>query len=61
MKVELIETLGSDLTVVNAARVSFDKQHKNLKLFLGFFIIYNFSIDMIHKRQDYFLVFNKNS
>ena len=30
MKVELIETLGSDLTVVNAARVSFDKQHKNL-------------------------------
>ena len=29
MKVELIEKLGSDLTVVNAARVSFDKHHKN--------------------------------
>ena len=27
MKVELIEAMGSDLTVVNAARVSFDKHH----------------------------------
>jgi len=27
MKVELIEHMGSDLTVVNAARVSFNKQH----------------------------------
>ncbi len=27
MKVELIEKLGTDLTVVNAARVSFDKHH----------------------------------
>tara|TARA_R110000824_G_scaffold110502_2_gene258587 strand:- start:416 stop:1051 length:636 start_codon:yes stop_codon:yes gene_type:complete len=28
MKAELVDTLGSDLTVVNAARVSFDKHHK---------------------------------
>lgn len=28
MKVELIEHMGSDLTVVNAARVSFAKEHK---------------------------------
>ena len=28
MKVELIDHMGSDLTVVNAARVSFDKHHK---------------------------------
>ena len=27
MKVELIDSMGTDLTVVNAARVSFDKQH----------------------------------
>ena len=27
MKVDLIEAMGSDLTVVNAARVSFDKHH----------------------------------
>ena len=27
MKVELIEVMGSDLTVVNAARVSMDKHH----------------------------------
>lgn len=30
MKVELITHMGSDLTVVNAARVSFDKQHDKL-------------------------------
>ena len=30
MKVELIDTLGSDLTVVNAARVSFNKHHASL-------------------------------
>jgi len=30
MKVQLIDTLGSDLTVVNAARVSFDKHHKEM-------------------------------
>ena len=28
MKAELVDTLGSDLTVVNAARVSFDKHHE---------------------------------
>ena len=28
MKAEYIEHLGSDLTVVNAARVSFDKHHE---------------------------------
>ena len=28
MHVELIDYMGNDLTVVNAARVSFDKQHK---------------------------------
>ncbi len=28
MKVELIDSMGSDLTVVNAARVSFDKHHE---------------------------------
>ena len=27
MKVELIDTMGSDLTVVNAARVSYAKHH----------------------------------
>ena len=27
MKVELIDTMGSDLTVVNAARVSYAKRH----------------------------------
>ncbi len=31
MKVELIDTLGSDLTVVNAARVSFNKHHVTLE------------------------------
>jgi thymidylate synthase (FAD) len=29
MKVELVETLGTDLTVVNAARVSFNKHKEN--------------------------------
>ena len=28
MEVQLIDTMGDDLTVVNAARVSFDKRHK---------------------------------
>ena len=28
MKVELVDVLGNDLTVVNAARVSFDKHHE---------------------------------
>ena len=28
MEVDLIDSMGSDLTVVNAARVSFDKHHK---------------------------------
>ena len=28
MSVELIDKLGSDLSVVNAARVSFGKEHK---------------------------------
>ena len=28
MKVQLIESMGNDLTVVNAARVSFDKHHE---------------------------------
>ena len=28
MKVDLIDSMGTDLTVVNAARVSFDKHHK---------------------------------
>ena len=28
MEVQLIDTMGDDLTVVNAARVSFDKHHK---------------------------------
>ena len=31
MKVELIDVMGSDLTVVNAARVSFDKHHTELE------------------------------
>ena len=31
MKVSLIESLGTDLTVVNAARVSFDKLHEEFK------------------------------
>ena len=31
MKVELIEQLGTDLTVVNAARVSFNKRHEYLE------------------------------
>lgn len=31
MQVELIDTLGSDLTVVNAARVSFNKHHDQLE------------------------------
>ena len=31
MKVELIEQLGTDLTVVNAARVSFNKHHTELE------------------------------
>ena len=31
MKVELIENMGSDLTVVNAARVSFNKQHMKVE------------------------------
>jgi len=31
MKVELIDTLGSDLTVVNAARVSFNKHHASFQ------------------------------
>jgi thymidylate synthase (FAD) len=31
MKVDLIDYMGSDLTVVNAARVSFDKQHDEFK------------------------------
>ena len=31
MKVELIEQLGTDLTVVNAARVSFNKHHEELE------------------------------
>jgi len=30
MKVALIDTMGTDLTVVNAARVSFDKHHEEL-------------------------------
>ena len=30
MKVDLIDIMGSDLTVVNAARVSFDKHHKEM-------------------------------
>ena len=30
MKVELVDSLGSDLTVVNAARVSFDKHHNEI-------------------------------
>ena len=30
MKVELIDSMGNDLTVVNAARVSFDKHHEDL-------------------------------
>ena len=28
MKVEVVDSMGTDLTVVNAARVSFDKQHE---------------------------------
>ena len=31
MKVELIDCMGNDLTVVNAARVSFEKHHETLK------------------------------
>jgi len=32
--VEVIDSLGTDLTVVNSARVSFGKrQHKNVKVF----------------------------
>ena len=31
MKVELIDVMGSDLTVVNAARVSFNKHHTELE------------------------------
>ena len=31
MKVELIDSMGSDLTVVNAARVSFNKHHTELE------------------------------
>ena len=31
MVVELIEHMGSDLTVVNAARVSFNKQHMEIE------------------------------
>jgi thymidylate synthase (FAD) len=31
MKVELIDNMGSDLTVVNAARVSFNKQHMKVE------------------------------
>ena len=30
MKVQLVDKMGSDLTVVNAARVSFDKHHKEM-------------------------------
>ena len=30
MKVDLIEVMGTDLTVVNAARVSFNKHHKEM-------------------------------
>jgi thymidylate synthase (FAD) len=30
MKVELVDSMGSDLTVVNAARVSFNKHHKEM-------------------------------
>ena len=30
MKVELVDKMGSDLTVVNAARVSFNKHHDEL-------------------------------
>ena len=32
MNVELIDTMGSDLTVVNAARVSFNKHSKELSM-----------------------------
>ena len=31
MKVELIDKMGTDLSVVNAARVSYAKEKKNLK------------------------------
>ena len=31
MKVELVDVMGSDLTVVNAARVSFDKHHESFQ------------------------------
>ena len=31
MKVELVDSMGTDLTVVNAARVSFEKHHETLK------------------------------
>jgi len=31
VKVELVDKMGSDLTVVNAARVSFNKEHKELE------------------------------
>ena len=31
MRVDLIDALGTDLTVVNAARVSFDKHHEEFK------------------------------
>ena len=30
MQVKLIDHMGSDLTVVNAARVSFNKQHDDI-------------------------------
>tara|TARA_Y100000034_G_C6850139_1_gene385606 strand:- start:146 stop:295 length:150 start_codon:yes stop_codon:yes gene_type:complete len=30
MNVELIDSMGTDLTVVNAARVSFDKHHNEI-------------------------------
>ena len=30
MKVELVDSMGTDLTVVNAARVSFDKHHEEV-------------------------------
>ena len=32
MKVSLIDCMGSDLTVVNAARVSFNKESKRVKV-----------------------------
>jgi len=31
MEAKVIDIMGTDLTVVNAARVSFAKEHKNFK------------------------------